>query len=127
MLSSSQVYKLRAYSAKSAHSDGVKFVYDSSRSVNFLVVLNMDKDKIQLYGANESEYDVIKRDSSRIDEKGMGWDYFHAIDSKGEKCRIVLLAYGDIQKKQASEVDAFGSLSIQYDSYMVIFYLKNNK
>ena len=82
--SSAQVRKYRAFQTKYYR------IGDSAHpwsDVNILVVINVDKNSIQIYSATEQNIDIIKTTQDTYKEKDH-WLAFEAVDGDGTKCEI---------------------------------------
>lgn len=123
MFAGAQVFKLRAYAVLTAAHTDTGFVTKSSRTVDFLTVINVPKEKIQMYGDGEDVYDIVKLGETVHDSTGT-LTHLTCIDDKGKECEITLLEYSADKKKQCAMEGAVASLVIRYDTYLAMFYLK---
>ena len=103
LTSYSQVYKFKAYqSCLSRHSD--KTIKESEwNNVDILIVINIDKKKINTYGEKEGDYDILKIESDEIMKDSTMMLTYSAIDEDGEKCKIYTFKYKDGKRTMVFE------------------------
>lgn len=121
-----QVYKLRAYQTKLAEWNGVDYIKKEVNNVDILVVVNLDKDRIQTYGKVEGDFDIIQRVRQDNDDDGGITSEYKAIDQKGTKVQITLFIYGPAQRKQNEQFGGIGNMGVLYGDTLLLYYLKKN-
>ena len=92
-----QVYKYKAFTTYfSVYDDNGNYLRrDDSITVDFLVVLNMDKRKITTYGKKEGNVDLVSEVTSKDDKRGNTWLQYDGIDDFGEKCIVQIEIFKD--------------------------------
>lgn len=120
-----QVYKFKAISTKMATFNGQEYVTNETHKVEFLVVINIDKQKINTYGKAEGDYDIIKTTSTETKDDGSVIKQFTAIDERGEKCTVALMIYSDSRKDQDQD-GCVATLGVTQGNILLVFYLKKD-
>lgn len=85
-----QVYKFKAFNTYFKYYDeNLKPIStQDSISVDFLVVMNFTKNKINTYGKQEGDMDLIETIEDTTDAEGNVERLYNAIDQFGEKCQV---------------------------------------
>lgn len=94
----SQVFRLRAFSSHLAlldeKGDEISNKDLWAQSTDF-VVINMDKQKVQVYGNKDIDIDLMSRDIPRKDSDKISFD-FTGVDKNGDKCSVTVIVYTGI-------------------------------
>jgi hypothetical protein len=91
----SQVYKYKAFNTYFKYFDenGNAIKISDSISVDFLVVMNFEKSRINTYGKQEGNMDLIKCLEDTVDEEGNISRIYTGVDQSGEKCQVQMKFY----------------------------------
>lgn len=119
-LSHSQVYRFRAFQDIVKYSD-IKTKEEDWIKADFVVVVNFDKNKVQVYAAHTVDVDLIKLVDTDKDSTGTSITY-NGVDETGDKCRVILLSYNDRSGEHV------GTLVLEYPktNITMIFRLKKD-
>lgn len=87
---SAQVYKLRSTSLSIRYKEGSisKTKWSEPEEASVLIVLNVDKDRVNIYSKEPQEYDIIKAYDKTTDSDGDDIYRFVCIDQDGVKCTM---------------------------------------
>lgn len=120
-LSYGQVYKLKTFQSFFKKStDKHHLREDEWNDVDFLAVINIDKNKINTYGKEEGDYDLVKFNWKDKNEQGDNYWDWDAIDEKGEKCEILLVVFADKSGKHIA------TLTFIYPAGSILLRLKKD-
>ena len=120
IVSYSQVYKFKAYQTY-VREDLSKDIDPAKwNTVDFLVVVNLTKNKINTYGNKEGDYDLIKLTDDYTTKGGDRIITYTAVDEDGEKCTIQIIRYKD------ADISAAATIVIQYHSGELAFRVKKD-
>lgn len=122
---SGQVYKMKVYKTILSEYDGKEWKEKETNKVEFLAVLNFDKDKIRTYGKEYTDFDVVKTKSKEIKENGDVVSLFEAIDQKGRECELTFYLFS--KKRQDEEGSPVASFAVRYEEILLIFYMKKDE
>lgn len=114
-----QVYKFKAfngYVGKSTLLTSDPYWTDC----NILVVVNLDKEKVQIYSKTTQEYDLVGMKKSYEDENGHHWLVYSAVDNSGNKCELDLKIFKD------KAPEHFATLILLYSDCTIAYRLKKN-
>jgi len=91
----SQVYKYKAFNTYFKYFDetGKAIRTSDSISVDFLVVFNFPKNRINTYGKQEGNMDLISTLEDTTDQDGNVERIYTGIDQFGEKCEVHMKFY----------------------------------
>lgn len=89
----SQVYKFRAFRVAMFPTDeDVKSNNPTTwDSVNLLIVINMDKNKVHIYAEKETDVDIVRLINTFPDKdnKEITWIFEQGVDQDGKDCKII--------------------------------------
>ena len=123
-----QVLKFRAVKTQLSEYNGKKFVTTERHDANFLVVWNLDNDKVQTYGNAFGDYDIVRKTRQWKDSALNTYAELQAIDSAGKKCLITLIIYGQRGITQNRDNGCIATLIVEYsEKGMLFFYLKKDE
>lgn len=90
-----QVYKFKAFNTYFKYYDegGNPIKTGDSVSVDFLVVMNFAKNKINTYGKQEGNMDLVETIEDITDVEGNIERIYNGIDQFGEKCQVYMKFY----------------------------------
>jgi len=88
---------------------------------DFLVVLNYDSRKLNTYGKEEKDINLIKDKNDYIDKDGSQWISYIGIDESGKKCTVSIEIF-----KKSGEDYHIATLFIDYPEFTLTFRLKKN-
>jgi hypothetical protein len=112
----SQVYKFRAFQTAIIdinNNDTLKW-----NDADILVVINLDKSKIQIYAKHPVDIDIISAGKGSKDDDGNAWGTYDAVDEEGAKC----LVQWEVFKDQSGRHNS--TLFIIYKDGRLIYRLK---
>ena len=113
----SQVYKFRAFQTAMTESDKFNAILKWN-DANLLVVINLDKDKIQIYAKNTVDIDLLGGSKGWLDADSNAWAQYDGIDESGQKCLVQWEVYKDQTGRHNS------TLIITYGDGDLIYRLK---
>jgi hypothetical protein len=113
----SQIYKFRAFQTAMIESDNPNSVLKWN-DVNILTVINLNKDKIQIYAKSSVDIDLLSGSKAWLDENGNAWAQYNGIDESGQKCLIQWEVFKDQEGRHTS------NLIIIYSDGHLIYRLK---
>lgn len=125
-LANSQVYKFKTFLTKLAEYNGSEYINKETNKVSILVVVNLDKNKIQTYGETPGDYDLVSHSAIETQSDGSTETSYKAIDGRGDKCNIRLVVFGPGKRKANEETGAVASLGIDYNPVLLVLYLKKD-
>lgn len=112
----SQVYKFRAFQTAiidNSNNDKLKW-----NEEDLLVVINLEKSKVQIYAKHTVDIDLISNGEESKDDDGNIWGKYDAIDGDGVKCLIKWEVFKDQKGRHNS------TLFIIYKDGRLIYRLK---
>lgn len=88
--------------------------------LNILIVIDIDKLKIDIYGKEELHIDITSKGNGYItDENGNDKFTLQGVDQTGKACSIRMILFNDKNLNTAN-------LSIEYPSWTLVYKLKDN-
>ncbi|MBN8851038.1 MAG: hypothetical protein BGO55_28945 [Sphingobacteriales bacterium 50-39] len=116
--SSAQVIKMRCTRTVLSHWESDHYERVDEHETNFLVVVDHKNGRITIYANEETSYDIVKVDRQWVDERGVAWINFQAVDEDGKK-RTVSFA--------ANSTENVYSLGIAKGEYMLLYQMKRDE
>jgi hypothetical protein len=113
----SQVYKFRAFQTAMSGSDKSNSTLKWNE-VNLLVVINLNKDKIQIYAKNAVDIDLLEGSKGWFDADSNAWAQYSGVDESGQKCSIQWEVYKDQTGRHTS------TLILTYSDGELVYRLK---
>jgi hypothetical protein len=121
LTSYAQVYKFRAFQTYGDNSKGARTIMESDYSkVDFLVVINLDKNRINTYGEKPYQFDIVKAFEPFKNKSDDDVLKYNAVDTDGDECNLTVVIF----KNQEAMHTA--TLIVSYPSFDVHFRLKKN-
>lgn len=115
-----KVFKFKAFSTAVFFTDGHEPI--KNEDVNILVVLDMDKLKLNIYAEKEGNIDIIEVQSAFVDNDNIDHFKFKGVDNDGYKCDVELLLFIN------RTTDQLGSLVVVFNNGTKCCYrLKSNE
>jgi hypothetical protein len=125
LTSYSQVYKFKAFQTYFDETNGKRKVLETEWSdVNFLVVINVDKDKIDTYGKKEEHIDIVQTYAPTKDANGNDFLSYTGVDDDGDKVRIEVTLFTRTEANKDNPHIA--TLVLVYPLGSILFRLKKN-
>jgi hypothetical protein len=115
----SQVIKYKAILFETDRFNNKKIDPPDRSQCNFLVVINLDKSKIQLYSNKYQDFDIVKVGKIVKTDEGNDIHQFSCVDIDGEQC---ILGYALITRRDSFDA----TLLIEYEKTTYQYYLKND-
>lgn len=120
-VSHSQVYKFKAFESYLDKSKGDIEIDDNDwKKVDILVVINLDKKKIKIFGNKEGDYDLIMINDPIKNKNNDQVLVYHAVDEDGDECDIGITIF------KGHDPDHWATMRIKYLSADMVFRLKKN-
>lgn len=115
----SQVHKFRIFQSSAREPN--KVIPDKEikwNEVDLLLVVNLDRQKIQVYSSVEQEYDIIKKDSEDLNEEKTFFTTYSVVDKDGNKCELKLVVFDKSTDKH------IGTLAVKYTNVELVYRFK---
>lgn len=118
----SQVFKFKAFETYQRNNGDMKSVSEADWiHTDFLVVANLDKDKINTYGQTKGDFDIMKYISNDTDEDGNTVWKLELLDGKAEKCTAEMTFFKNSPNFHV------GTLTLYYPYEQIFFRLKKDE
>jgi hypothetical protein len=123
LLAYSQVYKYKAIDSRleEYNQQGKDTSTRDWEESGILVVVDLTNEKIKTYGEAPADFDLIHQKNRFTDIQGNETVVFSAVDTKGKKCEIEIIAFKD------KEAVNFLNLVIRYSKMALILRLKKDE
>ena len=109
-----QVYKFKAFQTSFYNNSSSSSNDISWNNTDILVVINLDKNKIQIYAKKTVDLDLLES-SSNEDADGNTILSYSAIDEDGIKCRVNVRIFKDQSgKHKATLIIKYSDISVAY-------------
>lgn len=117
-----QVYKFRAFESMIVHNDknGDFVSADPWGTCNILIVINIDKSKLQIYSEQHQDFDMVKDLSHYKDASNNSWTKFSAVDAEGINC---ILRYIFFENSNSEHV---ATVYVEYANFIIVYRLKKD-
>ncbi|HEV3413394.1 MAG TPA: hypothetical protein VG101_13010 [Puia sp.] len=117
----SQVYKFRCFQTYGDKTKGERPIMESDyTNVDFLVVVNLDKLRINTYAEKPFQFDIVKTFEPTKNKSDDDVLSYKAIDNDGDECKLTVVIFKNQEGKHTA------TLIISYSTFDVHFRLKKN-
>jgi hypothetical protein len=121
-----QVYKLKVYKTVMYARTGDSWSANDSIRCNFLAVIKLSKDRINLYEKTPESFDVVKLENQIYLADSTSIVSMLAVDDSGLERQLILTVYRDYWYDKADRTLCNAQLAIRSDKFMINFYLKKD-